>query len=105
MAFFRLALWLSLWGLIILLPLYSTVHHVNGKSPYNAWDNYAISNVLYGNDHEKGRLWAAAFFAYAFSAYFCRLLHAEYNHFSVKRLHYLVQVSYKIKLSLLLSYN
>jgi hypothetical protein len=97
MFFFRLALFLSVWGLVVLLPLYSTVHHVNGKSPPNPWDDYAISNVLYGSDHEKGRLWFAAFFAYIFSAYFCRLLHAEYNHFSVKRLHYLVQVSYKSK--------
>lgn len=88
---YKLSLFLSFWGLLVLLPLYCTVKPVNPKATIIAWDKYSISNVVLGNDSDKQRLWFAAIFAYMFSAYFCQLLYAEYNHFSVKRLHYLVQ--------------
>lgn len=47
--------------------------------------------VLNGAAYEKYRLWAAAIFSYVFAAYFCQLLYAEYNNFSIRRLQYLVQ--------------
>ena len=44
-----------------------------------------------GDDVVKYRLWVSAIFGYIFAAYFCQLLYAEYNNFSVRRLQYLVQ--------------
>ena len=83
---YKLALFLSFWGLLLLVPLYSTV------TADTAWDRYTLSNVLAGQDSYKFRLWAAAIFGYVFSAYFCQLLYAEYSNFSIRRLQYLVQV-------------
>ena len=83
---YKLALFLSFWGLLLLVPLYSTV------AADSAWDRYTLSNVLAGQDSYKFRLWAAAIFGYVFSAYFCQLLFAEYSNFSIRRLQYLVQV-------------
>ena len=83
---YKLALFLSFWGLLLLVPLYSTV------AADSAWDRYTLSNVLAGEDSYKFRLWAAAIFGYVFSAYFCQLLYAEYSNFSIRRLQYLVQV-------------
>ncbi len=73
------------------MPLYSTVKPLKIPEDHNPWDYYSISNVLLGDEKAKNRLWFATIFAYMASAYFCQLLYAEYNNFSVKRLHYLVQ--------------
>jgi hypothetical protein len=61
---------------------------------YNSFfslERYAISNLLAGEPSMKYRLWISAIFSYIFAAYFCQLLYAEYNNFSVRRLQYLVQ--------------
>lgn len=84
---FRLALFMSFWGMLILIPVYST------EPADTEWGRYTLSNVAHSEGNSKGRLWLAAIFSYIFSAYFCQLLHAEYNNFSVRRLQYLVQVS------------
>ncbi len=72
----------------MLVPVYATANY----SP--KWDRYAISNLLVAHDNAmKYRLWVSAICGYLFAAYFCQLLHAEYNNFSVRRLKYLVQVT------------
>lgn len=82
----RLALFLTFWGLVVLIPVYSTA------TPDGEWDRLAINNLLNGPKSNRRRLWVAAFFGYIFAAYFCQLLYMEYNNFSVRRLQYLVQV-------------
>lgn len=71
----KLCCFLSFWGLLILTPLYSTA------AVTSQWDTYTLTNVLKGEESMKFRLWAAAVFGYIFSAYFCKLLQAEYNNF------------------------
>ena len=83
---FRLSLFLSLWGLIVLIPVYGT----SRRPQDNSFDHYSISNV---DNSNMDRLWFPAIFGYVFGAYFCQLLYAEYNNFSVRRLQYFVQVS------------
>ena len=85
-SYIRLALFMCFWGLLILIPLYSTA------AGSQEWDQYTLSNVAVAQGDSRYRLWFAAIFGYIFSAYFCQLLHAEYNNFSVRRLQYLVQV-------------
>lgn len=81
----KLCCFLSFWGLLVLTPLYSTA------AITSTWDTYTLSNVLKGENRMKFRLWAAAVFAYIFSAYFCKLLQTEYNAFCIRRLIYLTQ--------------
>ncbi len=89
---FKMALFVSLWGFLILIPLYATSNY-DTDTAEKRWDRFAISNILYGERSVKYRLWVAALFGYVYAAYFCQLLYAEYNNFSVRRLQYLVQVS------------
>lgn len=81
----KMAIFFSFWGLLVLVPIYSTVD-AEGQ-----WDKYTLSNVMAGEDKYKFRLWAAAIFGYVFAAYCCQLLYAEYSNFSLRRLQYLVQ--------------
>jgi hypothetical protein len=85
---YKLALFLSFWGVIVLLPIYSS-----SDTKTKEWEKYTLSNVTEGNLETKYRLWAAAIFGYVFAAYFMQLLYAEYNNFSVRRLQYLVQAN------------
>lgn len=78
-------MFLSFWGLLVLVPTYSSANYSK------KWDRFAISNLLAAGEGYKYRLWVSALFGYIFSAYFCQLLYAEYNNFSVRRLQYLVQ--------------
>lgn len=82
---YKIAIFFSFWGLLVLVPLYSTV------DAEQLWDKYTLSNVMAGEDKYKFRLWGAAIFGYIFAAYFCQLLYAEYSNFSLRRLQYLVQ--------------
>lgn len=75
----KLSVFLSFWGLLVLVPIYS----VYPKKFGSHWDAFTISNVLAAR-------WVAAIFGYAFAAYFCQLLLSEYNNFSVRRLQYFV---------------
>jgi len=81
----KLSFFLSFWGVLVLVPIYSSA----AKS--KEWQHYTIFNIANGPPDMKYRLWAATLFCYVFSAYFCQLLYAEYNNFSIKRLQYLVQ--------------
>ncbi len=87
---YKLAIFYTFWGLLVLLPIYCTVD--GNVSLATSWDKYTISNVMTGSISYRYRLWAAAIFGYIFSAYFCQLLYAEYSNFSIRRLQYLVQV-------------
>ena len=81
---------MSLSGLLVLLPTYSSV-----PTPLTQWEKYTLMNVLAGEDEgPKQRLWVTAIFGYVFAAYFCQLLFTEYHNFSLQRLHYLAQVRY-----------
>jgi hypothetical protein len=82
---YKMSIFLSFWGILVLLPIYST------SSSNNKWDQYSISNILLGKHDMRYRLWIASIFAYIFAAYFCQLLFFEYNNFSVRRLQYLVE--------------
>lgn len=73
------------WGILVLLPVYSTA------AVEKDWAQYTLTNVANAKGDSRYRLWFAAIFGYMFSAYFCQLLYAEYNNFSVRRLQYLVQ--------------
>lgn len=73
------------WGILVLVPLYSTA------ASETDWAKYTLANVSKGDTESQYRLWFAAIFCYMCSAYFCQLLHAEYNNFSVRRLQFLVQ--------------
>lgn len=86
----KLAMFLSFWGCLVLLPLYSTAATNIG------WDQYTIFNVLRGDEAVRFRLWSAAIFGYVFAAYFCQLLYAEYSNFAIHRLQYLVQADPEI---------
>ena len=81
----------SLTGILILLPTYSTLDTASIN-----WDKYTLMNVLACTDESdaspKYRLWLTAVFGYIYTVYFCQLLYAEYNNFSLQRLHYLAQV-------------
>ena len=81
----KFSIFLSFWGLVVLVPVYSSA-----TTGPNEWNRYSISNLLKGTDDMKYRLWFSALFAYMFAAYFCQLLYAEYNNFSMRRLHFLV---------------
>eukprot|EP01031_Cornospumella_fuschlensis_P031102 gene31102-37587_t len=81
----KLAMFLTFWGMLILLPVYSTAFD------YEDWERYEISNLMKGGKAMRKRLWVSAFFGYIYAIYFCQLLYMEYNNFSVSRLQYLVQ--------------
>jgi len=83
---FKFAVFISFWGFIILLPVYTTAIYED-----EAWSRYTISNLIIQDDTYP-RLWFAVLFAYIYSAYFCSLMHTEYNNFATRRLKYLVEV-------------
>jgi hypothetical protein len=72
---FRVSLFLSFFGLLILVPCYA---YAPG-GPYQDWNKYTLANIP--NDPNASQLWAPVIFAYVLSAYFCVLIHAEYNNF------------------------
>lgn len=82
----RLCIFLSICGLVVLVPTYGTA-----TSGHSQWDKFTLVNVLASNDRsERDRVWLAVIFGYIFSAYFCQLLYNEYNNFSNERLRCLV---------------
>lgn len=81
-------MFVTFWGLIILVPIYGSAHNSH------KWDHFAISNVLAADRAYRVRLWCPAFLCYFYAGYFCSLLKNEYQNFAVRRLQYLVQVSY-----------
>ena len=83
---YRLATFMCFWGLLILIPVYSTA------ASENEWSKFTLTNVAAASGDDRYRLWFAAIFGYLFSAYFCQLLYAEFNSFSILRLQYFVQV-------------
>ena len=80
----KLCLFLMFWGLLVLLPVYSTV-----PSEVSGWDKYTILNVIAGPLVYQRRLWVTTATFYLFAAYFCQLLFAEYHNFSNLRLQFL----------------
>eukprot|EP01041_Mallomonas_annulata_P001199 gene1199-2331_t len=81
---FKASAFLTFWGSIVLIPIYSTA-----SNDYTEWNKYTLANVF--NGPTKSRLWVPAVFGYVFSAYFCHLLYSEYKNFVHKRVLYLVQ--------------
>lgn len=85
---FRLCLFLSFWGILVLVPVYATA--ANPKTG-NPWDQFSIVNLTKGDYEMEDRLWITAIFSYIFAAYFCQLLFYEYKNFSIRRLQFLLQ--------------
>jgi hypothetical protein len=84
---FRSSLFLSFFGIVVLVPVYATA---GGDAI--AWNKYTLANVPdLGDDTQAQQLWVPAIFAYVFSAYYCFLLHSEYKNFMEKRLRYLME--------------
>jgi hypothetical protein len=81
----RLSAFTSFWGLLTILPIYTSA------GDQLEWDRYTLKNVIASGTDTQFRLWATVIFAYMFAAYFCQLLYAEYGMFSSNRLKYLVQ--------------
>lgn len=82
----KLCAFLTLCGLLILLPSYGSVESSMGN-----WDRYTLLNVVLAYDRdERERVWLAAIFGYIFAAYFCHLLYLEYQMFSNHRLNCLL---------------
>jgi hypothetical protein len=109
----RLSLFLSFFGLVVLVPVYATanyrpsphftlkndtsrsLHHQFPPSPFSFttdWNQYTLSNIPPNNADRSTTnqlLWVPVVFSYIFAAYFCYLMHKEYSNFMVKRLAYL----------------
>ena len=51
----RLCLFLSFWGLLVLLPTYATI-----DTPLQRWDKYTILNAAAGDNTSRYRLWVAS---------------------------------------------
>jgi hypothetical protein len=81
---FRSSLFLSFFGVVVLVPVYATA---GGQEV--AWNKYTLANVP--DSAHSAQLWVPAIFAYIFTAYYCYLLHAEYKNFMDKRITYLLE--------------
>ena len=82
--FCRISCFYSFWGVLILLPIYSSA---NGD--LKGWGALTLGNVIHQN--HALRLWWPAIFSYIFAFYVCRLLYQEYDLFVHKRLEYLIR--------------
>lgn len=79
----NLCIFLSFFGLILLIPLFGT-----SSSHYESWDKYTLLNVIEADDiSDRLRVWVVLFYAYIVSIYFCQLLYYEYQNFVNERLH------------------
>ena len=81
---FRTAGFCSVWGLIILVPVY----RYQGLDKVG-WFGYTIGNISL--DDHSNRMYAPVFSAYVFTGFFCYLLYTEYKAFIRKRVDYLVK--------------
>ena len=81
---FRMSVFYSLWGVLVLVPVYSSApgNHVS-------WNKYTLANIP--NNPSANQLWVPAVFAYVFSIYFCHLMYTEYKNFVLRRIQYLIQ--------------
>ena len=84
----RLCIFLSVVGLLVLLPVYYTVP---SDAP-TSWYTFTIQNIDLAPEAYRHRLWLAAWLGYIYAAYFCQLMYTEYEHFSGLRLSYLTKV-------------
>lgn len=82
---FRTACFCSIWGVLILVPIYGTAQP--GETNMGGWDRFTIANIP---NEPAGRLLAAVFMCYMFSGFFCQLMYIEYKNFVGKRVLYLV---------------
>ena len=80
---FRMSVFYSLFGVLVLAPLYSNA------GTHISWSKYTLANVP--NSPSENQLWTPAIFAYIFSIYFCHLMYSEYKNFVLKRNQYLIQ--------------
>lgn len=83
----RISLFLTVWGIAILLPVYS-----NAQGDISiGWNKYTIANIPLSEENNHYLLWIPCIFAYVFSAYYCRIMYTEYENFVKKRVEYLVK--------------
>ena len=81
---FKMSLFLTFWGLVVLAPVYG-----NAQDSNFSWNKYTLANIP--NNPSAHQLWVPAIFAYIFSTYFCHLMYGEYRNFVTKRIQYLVR--------------
>ena len=81
---FRISLFLTFWGVVVLVPVYG-----NSAGKNCGWSRFTLANVP--NDYTSTQLWAPSVLAYLFAFYFCHMMHAEYQNFLEKRVEYLIQ--------------
>lgn len=82
---FRTACFCSFWGLLVLVPVYSSTTGSDAKA---GWDKFTIANIP--EDPSASRLWAPVVLCYLFAGFFCQLMYVEYKNFIGKRVDYLV---------------
>lgn len=89
-ACFRIALFSTFLGILVLVPIYSTAGGYSTSGTQDIWNRCTLANVS-RNSAGGGRLWAAVVCMYLLAAYYCQTLHSEYRNFLIKRLEYLVK--------------
>lgn len=68
------------------MPIYG-----NGSQGLGGWQQYTLANVVSSGEVTTDALWLPAAFSYMYLAYALYLLHAEFEHFVLKRLEFLIQ--------------
>jgi hypothetical protein len=81
---FRMACFLSFFGLTVLVPIY---YHADGGN--TGWSQYTLANIP--DNPQAKALWSPVVFCYIFSGFICQLLYTEYKNFIQKRLMYLMK--------------
>ena len=68
------------------VPIYG-----KGSQGLGGWQQYTLANVVSSGELTTDALWLPAAFSYMYLAYALYLLHAEFEHFVLKRLEFLIQ--------------
>lgn len=76
----------SFFGLLVLVPIYG-----HGNQGLGGWQQYTLANVVSSGEVTTDALWLPAAVSYMYLAYILYLLHAEFEHFVLKRLEFLIQ--------------
>lgn len=85
---FRMSLFVTIWGILVLAPVYSIAG--SPSSPIIEWNRYTIANISNTTERIQIELWVPSLFVYIFSSYFCYLMYNEYKHFALHRIEYLI---------------
>lgn len=76
----------TVFGMLVLVPIYSA-----GNQGLGGWQQFTLANVVSSGEVTTDALWLPAAFSYIYLAYALYLFHAEFEHFVLKRLEFLIQ--------------